>query len=112
MSSSALSRLIVVGEGNVAFGGGGGRISRGGRRRGESGVRRLRVIPDSLIYLLVTVRAVPAESAPRGNKFARSTTSCGFWLPEMMGLIVDVILVDLISCVRIFHCVRPWLLVR
>ena len=72
----------------------------------------LRVIPDSLIYLLVTVRAVPAESAPRGNKFARSTTSCGFWLPEMMGLIVDVILVDLISCVRIFHCVRPWLLVR
>ena len=37
----------------------------------------LRVIPDSLIYLLVTVRAVPAESAPRGNKFARLGTSRG-----------------------------------
>ena len=38
-------------------------------------LNQLRVIPDSLIYLLVTVRAVPAESAPRGNKFARPTTS-------------------------------------
>ena len=91
----------------------GGKVSNDGSVCGKRGGERgLRVIPDSLIYLLVTVRAVPAESAPRGNKFARSTTSCGFWLPEMMGLIVDVILVDLISCVRIFHCVRPWLLVR
>ena len=39
----------------------------------------LRVIPDSLIYLLVTVRAVPAESAPRGNKFPRSITFRGFF---------------------------------
>ena len=61
----------------------------------------LRVIPDSLIYLLVTVRAVPAESAPRGNKFSRSATSCEFWLPALMGLIVDVVFVDLISCVCI-----------